>query len=531
MSTLQSKGNHSPRAASQEGLVSAMIRPGFYPKSPPEVTHKETHISHLFFVGELVYKIKKAVRFSFLDYSTLLKRRHFLQEELRLNRRLAPSVYLAVMPITLDESGWRLGGWGQPAEYTLIMRRLPERRMLPFLLESGQLTADMMRGVAEVLAPFHAHAEAVRYPKVSGYPSIVKNQWAENLRDLQPFVGTLIESETMRALERFGDWFIDKHHDLLIRRADDGWIRDVHGDLHGEHVCFAPEGIQIFDCIEFSSKLRHCDLAAEVAFFIMDLEARGGAAAAQSFLTRYRELLDDPGLSQLLPFYECHRALVRGKVHALRSGAEDEAAARYVRFAARFTWLPFKPFLVMICGLSGSGKSTLARQLSDRLGLPHINSDTVRKSMVKKLGRQTGVPFNEGIYRPTVTERTYAAMTREAEKHTVNGCGAILDATYIRKAHREKLVRMAEKYRVPLLVIHCLTSDDTTRRRLDQRAERGTDISDGRWEIYLEQKLTKEPMAEIPPEVYLQLDTDGPVDQLVSRCEKHLRSCLEPGLN
>jgi aminoglycoside phosphotransferase family enzyme len=132
-------------SAPQPGLIEAMMQPGFYPKPPAEVGHKETHISHLFFAGDLVFKIKKAVRFAFLDYGTLAKRRFFLNEELRLNRRLAPSVYIGVEPISCDERGWRLGGWGEPAEYVLVMRRLPDKRMLPFLLETNQVTAEMMR--------------------------------------------------------------------------------------------------------------------------------------------------------------------------------------------------------------------------------------------------------------------------------------------------------------------------------------------------------------------------------------------------
>jgi aminoglycoside phosphotransferase family enzyme len=181
--------------ALQESLLPAMLRPDFYPKPPAEVTHKETHISHLFFAGELVYKVKKAVRYSFLDYSTLAKRRHFLQEELRLNRRLAPSVYLAVMPIAFDESGWRLGGWAEPAEYTLVMRRLPEKRMLPFLLETHQATAAMMIELADTLARFHTAAQPLKSLEPRRYLDAVKQQWAENLADIEPFVGDLIDRD------------------------------------------------------------------------------------------------------------------------------------------------------------------------------------------------------------------------------------------------------------------------------------------------------------------------------------------------
>ena len=161
MQTVEIKENRTPERGSQGELVSAMKRTDFYPKSPAEVTHIETHISHVFLVDDLVYKIKKAVRYSFLDYSTVSRRCHFLNQELILNRRLAPSVYLAVIPITRDESGWHLGGEGEGLEYVLVMRRLPEKRMLAFLLESGQVEPEMMGALAETLASFHSQADHV----------------------------------------------------------------------------------------------------------------------------------------------------------------------------------------------------------------------------------------------------------------------------------------------------------------------------------------------------------------------------------
>jgi len=506
--------------------VSAMMHPGFYPKPPAEVRHKETDISHLFFAGDLVYKVKKAVRFPFLDYSTLAKRGHFLSEELRLNRRLAPSVYLAIVPITTDGAGWQLGGNGYPVEYALVMRRLPEKRMLPFLLETHQVTAAMTGKLAEVLARFHAQADRVRSIATSYYPNAVENQWSDNLTDLRQFIGNLIDAETFGALKEFGAHFIDRHRDLLMRRAEQGWIRDVHGDLHCEHVCFASEGIQIFDCIEFSSKLRCCDLASEIAFLLMDLEVRGGEALLKPFLTRYCQLLDDPELPLLLPYYKCYRALAWGTVEALRSQGPDTNAARYFRFAARFTWERWKPFLIMVYGLTGSGKSTLARELGDRLGLPVINSDSVRKAMAGKSGRQT-VVFNEGIYSLTMTQKTYAKMAREAEKQILNGAGAILDATFGQKAHREKISKLAAKHKIPLVLIHCVASEETSKKRLDLRAAEGKDISDGRWEIYGAQKAAYQPITEVPPGTRLELNTESPLEELARASEEFLRARLE----
>jgi uncharacterized protein len=522
---MQTNVKKRPGEGSQAELVSAMLEPGFYPKRPSKVTHKETHISHVFLTDDLVYKVKKAVRFSFLDYSTLGKRRHFLNEELRLNRRLAPSVYLAVMPISFDSTGWRLGGLSEPVEYTLIMRRLPERRMLPFLLDSGQLTPEMMRAVAEVLAPFHAGAEQIKRGTALHYPSSIQKEWDENLAELQPFFGTSIDEDTFEALRQFGAQFIDRHHDLFMRRFNEGWIREVHGDLHCEHICFAPEGIQIFDCIEFSQQLHCCDLASEIAFLLMDLEVRGGGAMARPFLTRYLELLHDPDLPLLLPYYQCYRALVRGKVEALRSTGPNSNASRYFGYASRFTWRSLKPFLLIVCGLTGSGKSTLARELGKRLGMPVINSDTLRKAIAGKHGPQA-VPFNEEIYSPDMTEKTYRKIAREAEKRILEGEGAILDATFSQKAHREKIVRLAEKHAIPVVFIHCVASDETTKKRLAQREAEGKDVSDGRWEIYLKQKNSYQPINELPPINCLELNTEQSPEQLTRASEKFLRARL-----
>ena len=509
----------------QQSLMAAMLEPAFYPKPPDEVTHKETHISHIFFAGDLVYKVKKAVRYSFLDFATLAQRRYYLQEELRLNRRLAPSVYLGVMPISCDESGWRLGGWAEPREYTLVMRRLPDKRMLPFLLDTGQVTAQMMRELARVLAEFHGAAETVGGIEPSDYIEAIKRQWAENCAEVEPFLDRQADRAVLTALKECGAAFIEAHKSRLMRRAAEGWIRDVHGDLHAEHVCFAPEGIQIFDCIEFSADLRRCDLALEIAFLTMDLSVRGGEALREPFIARYLELLEDPDLTGLLPFFECHRAIVRAKVHGLRARSWNEESARYFNFARRFIWAGLKPYVVIVCGYSGSGKSTLARALGERMGTAVINSDIVRKSLAAKAGRQAA-PLNQGIYDAAMTERTYARMAHEAKKQMLIGGGAILDATFGRRAQREKIMRLAAKHQIPLLVIHCSASAATTERRLRLRAAEASDVSDAGWEVYMAQKSLYEPMDEIAPDRCLDLDTDAPLEKLVDDSEAFLRSRL-----
>lgn len=501
-----------------------MLNPTFYPIPPTTVTHLETHISHVFLVGSLVYKIKKPVRLSFLDFSTVGRRRHYLEEELRLNRRLAPSVYLGVLPIMLDNSEWRLNGRTEPAEYTLVMRRLPARQMLPCLLETGRITIPMMRELAKLLAGFHARAATLRKVDAKAYLSDIEARWNENLCWLEPYVGP-DEREACRLIKSFGERYLTTCGDLLVRRAEEGWVRDVHGDLHAEHICFAPEGIQIFDCIEFDARLRRCDLASEIAFLSMDLRVRDGESLVEPFLAFYQKQIGDEEMGRLLPFFECYRALVRTKVHILRSNTWSDDAARYFHLARQLAWKPLKPFLVIVCGLTGSGKSTLARTLSDRIGLAVINSDVVRKRLARISTHQL-VGVNQGIYSEAMTRKTYTDMAREAETQVANGNGAILDATFMRREQREKLVRLAAKYGVPLLVVHCAAAEAIIEERIRKRTEQGTDISDGRWEIYVAQKSAAEPIDEVAPNQYLELNTGSSPGTLASQCESFLLSRL-----
>lgn len=518
MQTESTEGSHSCAESPLKSLIGAMMEPSFYPKRPSRVTHLETHISHIFLAGDLVYKIKKPVRFSFLDFSTLAKRKYFLYEELRLNRRLAPSVYLGVLRLTHGPNGWRLEGDSQPVEYALVMRRLPSSRMLPFLLERDLVTPSMMEAVAEILAPFHARAPRAGTIDLSA----IEKRWNDNLADIPPFVGMHLDRGTFEALKDFGGRFISRQRDLLYRRVREGRIREVHGDLHCEHICFAPEGIQIFDCVEFSRELRCCDVASEVAFLMMDLEFRGADEPAQRFLRRYLELACDPELPRLLPFYKCYRALVRGKVEALQADGPSDRARGYFDLAYRMTWEEFKPFLVLISGLSGTGKSTIARRLGRRLGARVISSDITRKAIAGVSGEET-VPYADEIYSPSMTDRTYARMFEEAEQLIRNGETVILDATFQKKSHRALALALASKYKVPLGVIFCDASERVIQGRLEKRAEQATDPSDATWDVYLKQKESFDKIDEIPRDRYFVLDTESSLECQIESVERFLR--------
>ena len=292
----------------QDEVIHALEDPGIYPHRPDDVRHLQTHISHVFLAGPYVYKLKKAVRFSFLDFSTPALRRKFCTEEVRLNRRLCPGVYLDVVPITRARDGHlRLGGRGKVVEHVVRMRRLPAERMLKALLETDGVTGEMMSALARTLAAFHA--EVPTGPEIAAYadPAALRERWTEEARATAPFVGSLLHAEDHEVLADFGPAFVRGHEPLLRARQEGGRIREGHGDLHAEHVCFVdepatalpdrpplPAGIYVFDCIEFSEAFRCNDVASEIAFLAMDLEGLGHDALARRFVASYVHAAADP---------------------------------------------------------------------------------------------------------------------------------------------------------------------------------------------------------------------------------------------
>jgi hypothetical protein len=380
----------------------------------------------------------------------------------------------------------------------------------------------MMEAVVDLLVPFHSQAPTGDDISVRGHAAVIGKMWDDNLADVEPFVGTHLDKETFEAIRDFGRRFLSKARDLMDRRVREGRIREVHGDLHCEHICFALEGIQIFDCIEFSRDLRCCDVASEVAFLMMDLEFRGASELAKQFLRRYLELTPDPELPWLLSFYKCYRALVRGKVEGLQANGPSAKARAYFEFAYRVTWEDFKPFLVVISGLSGSGKSTLAQRLSQRLGASVISSDVTRKAIAGVSGRQKGA-YAEGIYSPIMTLKTYSEMMKQGEQFIQRGEGVILDATFHRKAHREMAQHVASKYKIPLALIFCCASEQTIQERLQKREEERINPSDAGWEIYLKQRAALETIDEIPRDRYFVLDTESSLECQIESVERFLR--------
>jgi aminoglycoside phosphotransferase family enzyme len=295
-------------------LVQAMLKPSFYPHHPAQVDLIQTHISYLFLSGELVYKVKKPVDFGFLDFTSLEKRRYFCQQEVRLNRRFSPEIYLAVVPISFVGGSFRLGDEMAAIEYAVTMKRINEEHMLSRLLKAGKAGAEAMRRIGRHLAMVYAAIPSDEKARAFGTLGVISTNIVENFEQTRKYIGGPVSQEQFDAIESWSLSFMQNNLALFEQRVAQGHIKDCHGDLHLQHVCVEGEHIYIFDCIEFNERFRFGDVASDVAFLAMDLDFNGYAAFARMFVEAFTEASGDFSLAQILPFYKVYRAYVRAKV-------------------------------------------------------------------------------------------------------------------------------------------------------------------------------------------------------------------------
>ena len=490
--------------------IEAMRRAEFYPGAPADVRLVQTHISYVFLAGEEVYKVKKAVRFAFLDFSTLARRRFFCEEEVRLNRRLAGDVYRGVVAIVRRGDGFALAPIEAPAavDYAVHMRRLPAERALSALLERGAVTPALIEHLAVHLARFHAAAENGPELAAAGDPTRIAALLARDGTEVAALHGETISAADDAAILAWCAAALRRHEALLRRRQREGRIRDGHGDLRAEHVYSLTDGaLVIVDCLEFDATLRQRDVAADLAFLVMDLDAHARPDLAARLVAAYATAAADPDLPELIPFYACQRAYIRGKVDSLTARATEvepaaraaarDSARRLFALAYRYTWSDARA-LVVITGLSGSGKSTLAAALAARTGLVHLNSDETRKRLAGLAPTARG---GAELYAPPRSAATYAALYDGAAATLATGRGVIVDATFQRRVDRDAARAVAARAGAPLLFVECRADEAEIRRRLAARAARGDDASDADWAVYARQRLHYQPYDADEPHV------------------------------
>jgi aminoglycoside phosphotransferase family enzyme/predicted kinase len=477
-------------------LIAALSDPAAYPHRPPAVEIRQTHISIVFLAGDQAYKVKKPVDFGFLDFRSLERRRHFCEEEIRLNRRLAPKVYRGVVPITRDKDGrLQIGGPGEVVEWAVEMERLPDDATLRARIARGTAGQAEVEALAARVAAFYAAADSGPTVAAFGRFDVVASNARENFAPAGLLVGKAVSATVFARLQALTESALARLRPLIDARAARGVPRDTHGDLRLDHVYLfpdraAPGDVVVIDCIEFNERFRYADPVADVAFLVMDLRFHGRDYLAREFAESYFHSSGDAEGRSLLPFYSAYRAAVRGKVDGLRS-VETEIASEERALAlcsARAHWLlalrelelpDRRPCLVLTTGLPGTGKSTIARGLASASGFCVIRTDEVRKELAG--GSGAGAAFGEGIYSPEWTERTYAECLRRAENLLFEGERVLVDAGFRQDARRQLFVEAASRIGVPAVIFRCWAEPTVVRTRL---AARRADASDADWRIY-----------------------------------------------
>jgi uncharacterized protein len=510
--------------------VQDLLDPSAHSVPTRRVDLVQTHISFVLLADHRVHKIKKPVRFPFLDFSTLARRRHFCEEEVRLNRRLSPAVYLGVRPIVATPRGHRFGRTARRAvEFAVEMIRLPDEDNAVVRLREGRLEDADVDRFAETVARFHAAAR--RGPAVDSFatPRATTRLVRANLDELATFAGREIPRDAFAAVRR---WTEDRLRGLsraFARRLAERRSCDGHGDLQLGHFFVHDPGrrVSVIDCIEFNEAFRCADAAADVAFLVMDLERLGRRDLAARFANRYADLAADHGLFEVLDFWVVYRALVRAKVACLKSREREVSArerrearrdaAALVRLAARVASPPRRaPEVVLVLGPVGTGKSTVAWALSDRIGAPVVSSDVVRKALagVGRTERARGARLAR-LYSDRTTDLVYRRLREHAAAIVRSGRSAILDATYPRREWRAQAVAAARAAGARVTIVVCELPPDEVDRRLAAREHDPTSVSDATREIARKLRATWEPVTADEADRVLRVDTTRPAAAFV----------------
>jgi aminoglycoside phosphotransferase family enzyme/predicted kinase len=462
---------------SQQRLIAALHDPRRYPHAADRIEVIETHISWVLLAGDYAYKIKKALNLGFLDYSTLDKRRSCCDEELRLNRRTAPDLYLDTIPIGGSPDAPVFGA--QPAiEYAVRMRRFGSAALMDRLLLQGKIAARHIDSLAATIARFHEGSPRTTSDSAFGTPAAVNAAAMQNYEQLRALLPGKADREIIVRLEAATAAEFAECKGIFEQRHAQGFVRECHGDLHLGNIVLQGDEPVPFDCIEFNPSLRWIDVMDELAFPVMDLLHRDHADLAWRLLNAYLEASGDYGGLPVLRFYLAYRAAVRAKVCAIRAAqadipkreAKDElAACRSYLSLARHCLEQYSPALIITHGLPGSGKTTFSQLALQQLGAIRIRSDVERKRLFG-LGMLESSRANVGdIYSPEATQRTYARLLELARESLAAGYIVIVDAAFLKREERESFHALAQSLSVPFAIASLYAKEGALRERIRQR--------------------------------------------------------------
>jgi aminoglycoside phosphotransferase family enzyme/predicted kinase len=493
---------------------------------------RETHISWVFMHAETVLKVKKPVNFGFLDFSELEQRRRACENEVRLNGRLAPRVYLGVVPVTRRTDGvHEIEGSGPVVDWAVKMRRLDDRERADVRLAEGRLGREHLEGLARVLARFHREAPSTAEMAEFGRVECIRRNVQENFAQTHHLLSELVSEPQQREVEAAQLGVLERRRELFEQRIQTGRVRDGHGDLRLEHVYIDAAGEPtIIDCIEFNERFRFADVCADVAFLSMDLAFQGHVDLKERFLAAYAEESADHDLYALVDFYESYRAYVRAKIGALGLRSAPVPARRQLEAQIRRHFLlalaserkpDSPPRVFALAGLIASGKSTLARALASQIAAPRISSDRTRKAL---RGVSATTPLADGAFAANYSEAASAAVYREVLRRAAvvleSGRSVVLDASFRSSAARTAARDLARRRPAPFLLIECQAPLEVCRARLAERA-RGPSESDARSQIFEQFVAQYQPIRGLPPGEHLVVDTGGSLESALASLRSH----------
>jgi uncharacterized protein len=471
----------------QRSLIRSLQNPSVYPHDIDRFQLIETHISWVFLCGSYAYKIKKAIDLDFLDFSTLAKRKFYCEEELRLNGRLAPELYLAVVPITGTPDQPQLGGSGEAVEYAVKMRRFPQQALLSYMQQQNQLAPTHIDQIVVQVADFHQAIPVATAGTQYGDPDHILAPARENFVQIREQMRASDDSGLLDQVSVWTEHEYEAIYEHLLQRKAMGYIRECHGDMHLGNMAVVDGRVVIFDGVEFNPDLYWIDVMSEVAFLCMDLEHHERRNFASRFLNDYLERTGDYQGLRVFHYYLAYRAIVRAKVACIRAsqqaGLGPQALARqefdqYLQLALSYTQ-PQRPSLFITHGLSGSGKSTLSGLLVEPLAAIRIRSDRERQRMFGK-GKPEGesATISEGVYSENATRQTYAKLAELAEAVLTSGYSVIIDATFIERQHRDLFKQLADRLGLSFCILYFRADADVLRQRICNRSRDGSDISE-----------------------------------------------------
>lgn len=475
----------------------------------------ETHISWVLLAGNFAYKIKKAVGFGFLDFSTLDKRRFFCQEELRLNRRLSPQLYIDVLAIGGSIDAPLLGGDVRPIEYAVKMRRFPQAAQLDVMLANGELQRAHIDAIARKIAAFHENTAVAGADSRYGDVEAIRQPVRQNFAQIGLRLGDAADREKLRQLEAWSEGEFQRLVKVFSERKRQGFIRECHGDLHLANLALFEGEIAPFDCLEFNDSLRWVDVVSEIAFLAMDLHDKRRPDLAWRLLNAYLEQTGDYQGLALLRYYLAYRALVRAKVACLSckatiaEGVALEGCRDYLALAESFT-VPARPAVIITHGLSGSGKSTLAGKLATILGAIHIRSDIERKRLYGLAAEaRSGSALDGGLYTAQGHRRTYGKLAELAQAIVAAGYPVIVDATFLKQAERAAFRELAAAGCVPFVILDFQAPVEILRQRIKGREQAGTDASEATLAVLERQLVSAEALTAGERLRSMRIDTEN----------------------